>query len=41
MLDALSEKTGLNRTDWIRQAIRRAYAEAFGDVPPKPRPKRK
>jgi len=40
MLDALSEKTGLNKTDFLRQAIRREFAERIDESPPK-RPKRK
>jgi hypothetical protein len=29
MLRALAEKEGLTASDWIRQSIRRAHAEAF------------
>jgi hypothetical protein len=31
MLEELSELTGLSRTDVVRQAIRREYAERIGD----------
>lgn len=41
MLDELSGKTGLNKTDMIRQAIRREHAERIGESPPPRRPKRK
>jgi hypothetical protein len=30
MLDELSERTGLSKTDVVRQAIRREHAERFG-----------
>ena len=36
MIEALSERTGLTQADVVRQTIRRAYEEAFGDVPPRP-----
>jgi hypothetical protein len=35
MLHALAERTGLSASDYIRQFIRREYAAAFGDKPPK------
>lgn len=37
MLAELSEKTGLNMTDMIRQAIRREHAERIGEPPAKKR----
>jgi hypothetical protein len=43
MLEELSDRIGLSRADVIRQLIRRAYAQVFGEAPrPKrPKPKRK
>jgi hypothetical protein len=43
MLLELSEHTGLNRADVIRQLIRREYAAVLGDkpAPKRPKPKRK
>lgn len=42
MLLELSDKTGLSRSDVIRQLIRREHAEVFGDEPrPRPKPKRR
>ena len=38
MLRAVAERDGITASDWVRLTIRRAYAEAFGDKPPK-RPK--
>lgn len=42
MLEELSERTGLNKTDMVRQAIRREHAERIGETPTqkRPRPKR-
>jgi hypothetical protein len=40
MLAELSERTGLNLTDMVRQAIRREHAERFGE-PAAKRRKRK
>jgi predicted DNA-binding protein len=41
MLEALSEATGLTMSNVVRQAIRREYAERFGQAEPKPKPKPK
>ena len=35
MLTALAERDGVTASDWVRLTVRRAYAEAFGDKPPK------
>lgn len=35
MLEALAERDGLSAGDIVRQLVRRAYAEVFGDKPPK------
>jgi hypothetical protein len=40
MLRALADSMGLSAADVVRQSVRRAYAEKFGDKPPK-RTKRK
>jgi hypothetical protein len=34
MLRVLAERDGVTDSDWIRLALRRAYAEAFGDSEP-------
>jgi hypothetical protein len=40
MLQALASAQGLRESDILRQAIRRMYADAFGEKRPgKPRPK--
>lgn len=42
MLLELSDKTGLSRSDVVRQLIRREHAQVFGEEPrPKPKPKRR
>lgn len=35
MLEALADRDGISASDFVRMFIRRAYAEAFGDKPPK------
>jgi hypothetical protein len=40
MLEALADREGLTASDKIRQLVRREYASAFGEEPPK-KPKRK
>lgn len=40
MLDAVAERAGLKVSDWIRQAVRRAFRRDFGaDAKPSPRKK--
>jgi hypothetical protein len=39
MLRAIAIKVGLTESDVLRQHVRKAYAETFGDKPPK-KPKR-
>jgi hypothetical protein len=42
MLEELSELTGMTKTDIVRQAIRREYADRIGEAPKATRkPKRK
>jgi hypothetical protein len=42
MLEAIAEYQGLSASDKIRQLIREAFVETFGEASPKrPRPKRK
>lgn len=41
MLEELTEKTGLNKTDFLRQAIRREYADRIGERPATRKPKRR
>lgn len=38
MLAALAERDGVSQSDVVRQFIRRAYREAFGDKPAAKRP---
>jgi uncharacterized protein (DUF1778 family) len=40
MLQALADKDGLSRSDWLRLTIRRAYADAIGEKQPKRPPGR-
>jgi uncharacterized protein (DUF1778 family) len=40
MLQALADKDGLSRSDWLRLTIRRAYADAIGEKLPKRPPGR-
>ncbi len=40
MLDELSEKAGLTKSDVLRQLIRREHKSVFADAPPK-RPKKR
>jgi predicted DNA binding CopG/RHH family protein len=39
MIRELAEHEGLSVSDWLRQALRRAHAEAFGAPKPKRSPK--
>ena len=41
MLQELSDLTGLNLTDFLRQAIRKEHAERFGELKATKKPKRK
>jgi hypothetical protein len=41
MLLELSERSGLSRSDVVRQLIRREHAQVFGEAPTPKRPKRK
>jgi hypothetical protein len=42
MLLELADHIGLNKSDVVRQLIRREHAQVFGDAPrQKPKPKRK
>jgi len=37
MLEALAERDGYSASDKVRQLIRKAYVDAFGETPPKKR----
>ena len=41
MLEALSVRFGLTESDVLRQYIRRAHAETFGDKPPATRARKR